>query len=414
MMATTNYRRSCLLTILAMLGVTLGIAATIALFQWRNLPTWYRNLRAMAAAPEYASGLNTPASMLDYVRAERSSSALAAYTAGATERGAVYLNADERVPLGATVNLLLLAVYAEQVEQGRIDPQEVLPIAEWERYYLPAFDDGAHRAALFDLLIAGDFAGFAQDPDTPVTVEQLVQAMVQHGDLAAADWLLDRLGTEAVAAFIADAGLEQQDVPLPFSGMFLSWHSHEQPQQRDEHIEALAALSPEAYAAEVRRLTDAYQDPAWRAAELRWRGNGVAKAVPYYALAIERLAPRGSAAEYAALMAAIASGEFRSPAVSALMREYLDWPMQTELNQQTFEIFGTIDSSLPGTQTAASFYVPLAGDFAGQARVVVLFLHQLNLPAYVSLSESLVQQAFMREFAIEGEFAARVERELAE
>jgi hypothetical protein len=412
MTAKINPRRSCLLTILAMLAVAAGTAAVLALFQWRNLPTWYRNLQAMAAVPEYASGLNTPASVLDYLKVETDSSAMAAYTAGTTDADAVLLNADERRPLGATINLLLLAVYAEQVEQGLIDPQEQLPISEWERFYLPDFDDGAHRAALFDLLIAGDFAGFAQDPDELVTVEQIVQAMVQHEDLAAADWLLERLGPQAVANFINDAGLEQQDLPLPFSGMYLSWHSHQQPQQRDEHILELAELSRAEYATEVARLTAAYQDPAWRAAELRWRGNGVAKAVPYYALAFEQLAPRGSAAEYARILDGVARGEFRSPQVSAIMREYLDWPMQTDLNQQTFEVFGTISSALPGLQTAASFYVPLEGDYAGRPRIVVLFLNQLSLPAYVSFSESLVQPAFMREYALDAEFAAGVAREL--
>ncbi len=413
MTAKLNPRRSCLLTILAMLAVTAGIAAVLALFQWRNLPTWYRNMRAMAAVPEYASGLNTPASVLDYLKVESARSAMAAYTAGTTDADAVLLNADESRPLGATINLLLLAVYAEEVAAGRIDPQEQLPIRDWERFYLPDFDDGAHRAALFDLLIAGDFAGFAQDPAELVTIEQIVQAMVQHEDLAAADWLLERLGPQAVADFIADAGLEQQDPPLPFSGMYLSWHSHQQPQQRDEHILELAELSSEEYAAEVARLTAAYQeDPAWRAAELRWRGNGVAKAMPYYALAFEQLAPRGKAADYARILAGVARGEFRSPEVSAIMREYLDWPMQTDLNQQTFADFGTISSALPGLQTAASFYVPQEGDYVGEPRIVVLFLNQLSLPAYVSFSESLVQPAFMREYALDAEFAAGVAREL--
>ena len=66
--------------------------------------------------------------------------------------------------------------------------------------------------------------------------------------------------------------------------------------------------------------------------------------------------------------------------------------MQFPGNQEMFKTFGTKGGSLPGILTEALYLVPKTGDFAGEARVAVLFLNRLSEPSFSDLSESFAQQ----------------------
>ncbi|MGP3921367.1 serine hydrolase, partial [Nonomuraea sp. 10N515B] len=64
---------------------------------------------------------------------------------------------------------------------------EHVSVALWNSYHLPGTDGGAHEAALQRL-----------KPGANVTLDQLVSAMIEESDNAAADLLRDRLGPGAL------------------------------------------------------------------------------------------------------------------------------------------------------------------------------------------------------------------------
>ncbi len=79
-----------------------------------------------------------------------------------------------------------LAAYARAVATGALDPQERIAVTDWERWYLPGTDGGAHDAARTRL------------PGDTVTLDQMVSAMIRESDNAAPDYLRDRLGDQAL------------------------------------------------------------------------------------------------------------------------------------------------------------------------------------------------------------------------
>ncbi|GAA3680315.1 hypothetical protein GCM10022224_050610 [Nonomuraea antimicrobica] len=92
-------------------------------------------------------------------------------------------NADRLAPVASAIKLVHLAAYADAVREGKVKPGERVPVALWNSYYLPGTDGGAHEAALKRL-----------KPGASATLDQVVSAMIEESDNAAADLLRDRLG----------------------------------------------------------------------------------------------------------------------------------------------------------------------------------------------------------------------------
>lgn len=71
-------------------------------------------------------------------------------------------------------------------------PDGRVRIGDWEHYYL-GLDGGAHQRAMKALGIAHRDGVRADEPNREVGIGDLVKAVVDHGDHAAADYLRDRL-----------------------------------------------------------------------------------------------------------------------------------------------------------------------------------------------------------------------------
>lgn len=108
----------------------------------------------------------------------------------------------ERQPLASAVAVVHLGAYARAVEAGVARPDERVWVGEWERYHLDV-GGGAHQASLRALGIRSTNGVVADDPHHAVTLDDLVAAVVRHGDLAAADFLRHRLGEDALRAAAA-------------------------------------------------------------------------------------------------------------------------------------------------------------------------------------------------------------------
>ncbi len=154
-------------------------------------------------------------------------------------------------PLASAAKVVHLTAYGAAVAGGRIRGDEPVALTDWERWFVPGTDAGAHAAALRRLGVP---------PGGTATVDQLVTAMVQESDNAAADWLRARLGDDALRAAASSAGWTDVDLPS-FSGAVARLALPEQVPPGAGRPQ-LAALE----AALGRRVGD---DPAFRAEVVR-------------------------------------------------------------------------------------------------------------------------------------------------
>lgn len=115
-------------------------------------------------------------------------------------------------PSASASKVIHLAAHARGVSEGRIDPEEMLRIADWEAWYAAGTDAGAHPSALEHLGIPHDGLR-ALDPERTVRLADVVTAMIRFSDNAAADLLRDRLGDRALLDAAAAGGWRDADLP---------------------------------------------------------------------------------------------------------------------------------------------------------------------------------------------------------
>lgn len=369
-------------------------------------------LLVMYAAVPAVGGdeLSTPEQLLTYLADHREDVALVSYTPApdSTPNGTspvLMVNADQPMPLASTIKIVVLAGYAREVTAGRMDPDQLVTLADWERFYLPGTDGGAHFGALEELGIAADDLGFALDPDMTVPLDRVVRAMSVQSDNAATDLLLERLGDEVLQAVIVESGLTGQDPPLPILGIFLAWFNHQDGPLTADRVEALLRLTPEQYEARVRELAALYQNKTWRADQLAWLAQQPLPPYELVSTVSNRLSPHGTARDYARIMAGVVTGTFGSWEISARMRRHLEWPLEFPEVQEDFLAYGTKGGSLPGVLTEATFIIPRDGDFGGEPRIVVLFQRNLPQGVYERLSENFLTQVVQRLLATDRSFA---------
>lgn len=119
---------------------------------------------------------------------------------------------DEQQPLASAVKVVHLGAYARAVAAGELDPDEQIPLLDWERWYVPGTDGGAHPAALDRLGIPNDGIS-ASDPAGTVRLDDMITAMIQESDNAVPDYLRYRLGDDALVDAAAAGGWDGFQAP---------------------------------------------------------------------------------------------------------------------------------------------------------------------------------------------------------
>jgi hypothetical protein len=312
---------------------------------------------------------------------------LAAYEVGREAEGA-YLNADVPMPLASVVKVVNLVAYAEAVAAGALDPASWVPLSELERYYLPGTDLRSHSLGLAELRERGLVA--YDPPATPL--EEIPWLMIRHSSNAASDYLHMLVGQETIEATAQTLGLGSHSAPCPFLGQFLALANHTQSGLSERQaLEALTA-DPAAYGAIALSLAEQFSaDEMFREAEIEWR-RGRPSSATQAAFSAE-LSPKGSAADYARLMARISTNQLSSSYVNIIVRRALEWPTPFEGNQERFSLVGYKNGALPGILTTAYYAQRLEG---GPPVVVVLFFRGLPLPLYQQWRQSLTHDELAR------------------
>lgn len=293
--------------------------------------------------------------------------------AGQTATAAgVFLNPEIAMPLASVVKVIHLVAYAQAVQTNDLDPEMTVPMAELERYYLPNSDLNAHRRAVEALTEEGRV--FGEPP--AMLLDDVPRMMIEYSSNAATDYLHQLLGQERIEQTILDLGLTSHTAPCPFIGQFLLMGT------AGNDLKQVRSLirDPERYSREVWRLAEQY------AADLKlreefggWRDRGRRPSLVAQSLFSEGLNARGSAGDYAHLMALIANNQVGPWEQNVRIRRYLEWPTHIPANQETLAWLGYKGGSLPGVLTAAYYAQPWD---RAQPVAVALFFHNIPPKTY--------------------------------
>lgn len=255
---------------------------------------------------------------------------------------------DDRQPIASAGKIVPLAAYARAVAEGTLDPQERVSVTDWERWYLPGTDGGAHEQAR------------ARIPGDAVSLDQMVSAMIRESDNAVPDYLRDRLGDRALIDAAAAGG----------------WHDYVPTTKLGDAIRLLDPEAGDAWASARRYVAD----PAYRSAVQS------APMPPYDAQAKwAETTPAASARQLASVHRSIATGSFGPGANIA--RAQLEWLPAPE----GFVAMGFKGGSYPGV-LADAFYLRRSD---GTVATAVLLNRRMTETTWTAAMEKLPEQELL-------------------
>lgn len=327
--------------------------------------------------------------LADLILANPASAAAVAYTFDemgdlVEDRHALFYNADEPLVLASTMKLVVLATYADAVVNGELDPGERVPIADVERYYLPLTDGGAHISGLKSIGLQAGESGFARDQAATIALDDLARIMIHYSGNAETDYLIARLGPDKMASVVQRAGLDHH-TPIGLTlGPVLAIFNHQGPFSSTGPNQGVGEDAATGDTSHLDRLTDLYlHDEQWRAAQIQFmssvsRVSGGRPQLWALQVAAAQRFPRGTAREYAQMMAWLAAGRFLSAQVSEIMQQKLesvpsDWPLRAVF----YARHGAKDGAAAGVLTLAAYAVPKRGPLSRQNRVIVVLTNRL-------------------------------------
>ncbi|GGL16391.1 hypothetical protein GCM10011588_33890 [Nocardia jinanensis] len=268
---------------------------------------------------------------------------------------------DDQQPTASAMKVVPLAAYARAVAAGTLDPQERVPVAEWERWYLPGTDGGAHEQARTRL------------PGDTVTLDQMVSAMIRESDNAVPDYLRDRLGDRALVDAAAAGG----------------WHNFSPFSKLGDMIRLLEPGVVDVWSA-ARRYS---ADPPYRKAMQ-------SKPLPPYAVQASWAAttPTASAHQLASMHRSIATGSF-GPGTD-IARGQLEWQPAPD----GYAAMGFKGGSFPGV-LADAIYLRRAD---GTAATAVLLDRRIPETTWRTALQTLSEQEVLIRAMMEPDMLRRL------
>lgn len=262
-------------------------------------------------------------------------------------------DADRKMPLASTVKIIIAIEYAKQVAGGKIDPEELVPLTELSRFYIPKTDGGAHpewirKSREKDLIRSGKIA-----------MAEVAKGMIRYSSNANTEYLMWRLGLNKINANLAELGLTHHDSLYPFaSALYVC---------SDENSAKGLSLMPRTM----------YINRAYDYFELLKADTTVKQKFVFAHLSLpaqrvwsDRL-PASTAREYAGLMKKIQSRTYFNSKTQTVLEGILEWPMEAfDSNRKQFEHLGAKGGSTAFVLTYALYATDKKGN---QTQLVFMF-----------------------------------------
>ncbi|MFU8813191.1 MAG: hypothetical protein ACNA78_09495 [Balneolaceae bacterium] len=379
--------------LLLFIGVFLGTALLVFLLvfglNWNSFTLFFENRASMAEGSEWVEKTYSLRGLGEYVAEHPDQISIASVVTTAPD-SALYFQPDTPRTLGAAGHLFHLIAVADLIERGELDADQPLEWSAISRHQLPDVDASSHRISRR----AAENRGWLNNEQ--ISLQHAAQLLAEHKDLALADALWWTVGTAYWHELPQRLGIEQTEMPLPWSGLYLAIApSIQQAGQQAILDEWLREEGPAAFRRHATLLSEQFlTDPEFRTlaeATLSEQRLGNTFMEERDALA---LFPQGTARELAGILARITSGELISSDVSRRVMEWMQWPMEQMRGIDLhFETYGAIYDHrmglLSGVDAGTSAYT-------GHTTVQAVLFDRLPIAFWLHMSSNHMHQDFQQ------------------
>jgi D-alanyl-D-alanine carboxypeptidase len=152
----------------------------------------------------------------------------------------VDISSDKKFPLASTVKIIIATEYAQQISSGKIKPDEMVPLADLNLFYLPNTDGNAHPNWLAEMKEKN------QIQDQEVSLENVAKGMIKYSSNANTEYLQAKLGFDNINNNLKKLNLSQHEKLFPIvSSLFI--FSNKNKKDNDIFLSEIKKLSQDEY-----------------------------------------------------------------------------------------------------------------------------------------------------------------------
>ncbi|MGE0931610.1 serine hydrolase [Peijinzhouia sedimentorum] len=279
-------------------------------------------------------------------------------------------NPDKLMTLASTMKVVVAIEYAEQAQNGSIDPNEQIPITELDLYYIPNTDGGAHPAWL----------NWASDKinDGKISIRDITKGMIMFSSNANTEWLIDKLGMENINKQFDKLDLNQHTPIYPIVSALLVSKEFDIGIEREELIEKLQELSQQEY---IDLTLDIHQKLKSDTSYKSTLGN---LAFDLQKIWSDRL-PASTAADYLKIMKLINDREYFAEGTQEYLDEIMEFMLANPANRSWLKHTGSKGGSTAFVLTRCLYATEISGD----KTELVYFFNDLNFVEQQRLQMSI-------------------------
>ncbi|HLR76962.1 MAG TPA: serine hydrolase [Balneolaceae bacterium] len=379
---------------LKFIGVFLGVLIIIVIIsfglKWNAVKTLFNNREGIKEGSEWVAKTGTMEGLAGYISAQPKRVSVVSIEVGKPD-SSIFYNAHAPRTMGKLQNLFFVIEYARQVQNGSLNADEPIQLEQINRFQLTNVNQSNHENMLNWLEANNKISD-----ENYVPLHTLVQASVIFNDVALSDFLLFKLGIENIKALMDKLNLQETELPLPFSGLYITINP---PAGRDvdAYFDSLSFIPRAEFQQLILKTGKKFvADKTFHQKEVkRFKdGHGLSLKFTKQRDALVFF-PKTTAAEMSSLMKNLAEDKLLSPQISKRVKQFLKWPLKVnEAMSRFLNSYGAIYDMRMGMANGASLGRSASTD---ELYAQAVFFDNLQVGFWFHISSNLMTQDFQQQ-----------------
>jgi len=369
------------LTAIIIFGIVIG-------WNWKTFSVFLDNREAILEGNEWIIKTSSLKGLSEYIAENPDHSSITSIVLDQPDSLIYYRGNQERTQ-GTTANFFILLAYAIEIDRGNLTADEWIEWDQVDRYQLPDVEDSNHSETYQTAVERGWII------DDTITVENSLSLLAQYNDLALADYLWWNLDPDIWNTIKNDLNIMKTDMPLPFSGLYLS-------------------ISPEIQSINSEEISEIFDE---NSREL-WRDHVIQQSNLYATIGAERdqivdylsrnrlgitfmqerdgmtFFPKTTSDEMTNILQKLVRHELMNQNVSEMVLNFMRWPMKYQSGiESDFNDYGALYDNRMGLMNGIDFGTSA---YTGDTTVQAFYLDMLPIGFWFHASGGHMHQDFMQ------------------
>ncbi len=345
----------------------------------------FANADGMADGAEYIENTYSLKTLTEFIGEKPEFVSIVSFNVEDPDSG-IFYGADIPRTMGALGNIFLLIEYERQVEEGKLNPDDLVGLEEIEKYLLPQVNQNAHEGALASLT----------EDESPITNDEAMQAMIQFNSLAIADYFWFKLGEENIKALMDELNLPNTEMPVPFSGFYtiIAPDFVAKSENATENLISLSKMDRDSVFNLMSNVADEYIE---NQSLTEFRTETMQKDRLKMSFIEERdaldLFPQTTAGDITDLLCRLWKNEIVSPNVSKAVKDKMGWAFNSDGMKRSFSDYGAIYDARMGMLSGIDFGTSIYDDHTS---VQAVFFDKLPVAFWLHMSANHMQEDYQQ------------------